>query len=116
IPVTDPTRFVLSVFRDRLQSAGIEVVSELVDIDDLPEAPRAADTLHVFESDRLGVILKQINKESDNLFAESVFRTFAWGGSANGGERRVKSLLDDLGIDDTGLSVRDGSGLSRKDL
>ena len=118
IPVSDPTRFVLSVFRDRLQSAGIEVVSALVDIDDLAETPRfvAPDTLHVFESEPLGAILKRINKESDNLFAESVFRTFGWGGSSSGGERRVKSLLENLGIDDTGLSVRDGSGLSRKDL
>lgn len=118
IPVADPTRFVLSVFRDRLQSAGIEVESELVDVDYLPEVPRfvAADTVHVVESPPLGEILKHINKESDNLYAESVFRTFAWGGSANGGERRVKSLLEELGIDDTGLSVRDGSGLSRKDM
>lgn len=118
IPVTDPTRFAVESFANRLRAAGIDVQAEIVDVDDLRSAPKygAFDTVAVYVSDPMSTILEHVNKESDNLYAELVFRTFAWGGSSRGGERRVKSALTELGIDDTGISVRDGSGLSRKDL
>lgn len=118
VPVSDPTRFALETFRMRLEASGIEVTSNLVDVDDLADVPRyrSVDTLGVVRSEPLATILERINKESDNLYADAVFRAFGWGGSASGGERRVRSTFEELGIDPTGLSVRDGSGLSRKDL
>lgn len=118
IPVANPTKFAVVAFKDQLTRRGITVNADVFDIDDLPERPkyRTVDTLAQTISEPLSKILPRINKESNNQYAEQVFRTFGWGGSAIGGERRTKQLFDDAQIGRSGLSVRDGSGLSRKDL
>jgi D-alanyl-D-alanine carboxypeptidase/D-alanyl-D-alanine-endopeptidase (penicillin-binding protein 4) len=118
IPVSNPTLATLHGLKLYLESAGIEVAATLVDVDDLPGGLRyrGADPLFVYHSPPLREILKVINKESNNFYAEQVFRTFSWGGSADGGERRVKAFLSGAGIATAGLSIRDGSGLSRKDM
>ena len=118
LPVYNPTTFTLYSFKQHLEAAGITVEAALVDIDDLAEKPdyKHANALYTYASPPLGEMLRLINKESNNFYAEQVFRTFGWGGSAEGGEKRVKALLSRAGYAADGLSVRDGSGLSRKDL
>ena len=118
IPVNNPTAYTLHSFRVHLQNAGIEVLATLHDIDDLrePMPYTTATPLFVHTSPQLSDILTQINKESDNFYAEQVFRTFSWGGAIRGGERRVKALLSRAGSNARGLSIRDGSGLSRKNM
>jgi D-alanyl-D-alanine carboxypeptidase/D-alanyl-D-alanine-endopeptidase (penicillin-binding protein 4) len=64
----------------------------------------------------LSEIVRVINKRSNNFYAEQVFRTYGWGGSARGGARRTETFLRRAGIDTRDLSINDGSGLSRKDL
>jgi D-alanyl-D-alanine carboxypeptidase/D-alanyl-D-alanine-endopeptidase (penicillin-binding protein 4) len=118
IPVANPTAFAVTSFKQVLQARGIVVDAEVYDIDELQVAfdyPHA-DTLAKIESEPLSSIVMRINKESDNQYAEQIFRTFGWRGSAIGGERRTKQLFDEARIDHRGLSVRDGSGLSRKNL
>ncbi|MFK7848172.1 MAG: D-alanyl-D-alanine carboxypeptidase/D-alanyl-D-alanine-endopeptidase [Rhodothermales bacterium] len=118
IPVSNPTLFTLHTFRNHLAEAGIEVVSTLYDIDELDENIdyKNAAPLFVYHSPMLSDVLVQINKESNNFYAEQVFRTFGWGGSVEGGERRVKDFLKKADVSRAGLSVRDGSGLSRKNM
>jgi hypothetical protein len=50
------------------------------------------------------------------FYAEQLFRTIAWGGTMDGGERRIKNFLMRAGINPNELSLRDGSGLSRKNM
>lgn len=115
MPVTNPTSFAVQSFARQLQEFGIEVNAEPTDIDELFEFEYSTDTpLFVYVSPPLTEILRIINKESNNFYAEQVFRTFAVAGSANGGERRVKELLSRAGAATDGISIRDGSGLSRK--
>ncbi len=118
IPVSNPTMSTLHVFKAHLEEVGIEVVSTLNDIDDLNEDIdyRNASPLFVNYSVPLSSIVGQINKESNNFYAEQVFRTFGWGGSTEGGERRTKDLLRNAKVNRAGLSIRDGSGLSRKNM
>ena len=118
IPVSNPTRASLHTLVHYLENAGIEVAATLHDIDDLDESIRykSASPLFVYHSPPMSEILHQINKESDNFYAEQVFRTFGWGGSTDGAEKRVKELFREAGINSMGLSVRDGSGLSRKNM
>ena len=73
-------------------------------------------TTFVHVSPPLDEILKVVNKESNNFYAEQVFRSVAPGGGAEAAERRVKVLLSKAGISADRLSIRDGSGLSRKNL
>jgi len=116
VPVSDPTAFTLSMFERRLQAAGIETDLERVDIDDLEERPERGSPLFVEYSQPLAEIVSVMNKESNNFYAEQVFRSYGWGGSARGASRRSESFLQAAGIDTRKLLIKDGSGLSRKDL
>jgi len=116
VPVSDPTAFTLSIFEDRLQAAGIETDLERVDVDDLEERPQRGEPLFVEYSQPLAEITSIMNKESNNFYAEQVFRSYGWGGSARGAGRRSESFLQRAGIDTRKLLIKDGSGLSRKDL
>lgn len=116
VPVSDPTAFTLLVFRKRLEAAGIETDLELVDIDSFDEDPQPGNPLFVELSPPLSEIVEVINKESNNFYAEQVYRTYGWGGSYRGGARRTETFLRRAGIDTGALSINDGSGLSRKDL
>lgn len=116
VPVSDPTDFALRNFQKRLQDAGIETDLTLVDIDDLDNRPDRGQPLFVEYSRPLAEIAAVMNKESNNFYAEQVFRSYGWGGSAKGAAKRTKSFLRDADIDTRKLLIHDGSGLSRKDL
>ncbi|PSQ90150.1 MAG: D-alanyl-D-alanine carboxypeptidase/D-alanyl-D-alanine-endopeptidase [Bacteroidetes bacterium QS_8_64_10] len=118
-PVHNPTKFTAYAFRKHLAEAGIRVEKASVrDVDDLSEKPDYdnIDPLLVHLSPPLRDILEVMNHESNNFYAEHIFRTFAYGGSTEGGEKRVKALLKQAGVEAEPLSIQDGSGLSRKDL
>lgn len=116
VPVSNPTSFVLQSFDRRLQEAGIETDLTYVDVDDLQEPPDRGSPLFVEYSRPLSDIVTVMNKESNNFYAEQVFRSFGWGGSVTGAARRTKSFLQRANIDTRKLQISDGSGLSRKDL
>jgi len=116
VPVSDPTAFALHVFRERLQEAGIETNLDLTGADSLDTSSEEGDPVFVEVSPPLSEIVRVINKRSDNFYAEQVFRTYGWGGSTRGGIRRTKSFLRGAGVGTRGLTINDGSGLSRKNL
>lgn len=118
VPVGNPTLYALHAFADRLREAGIDVSDlRLWDIDDLPSPPSVPDgaaPLLVHVSPPLSALARRINHESDNLYAEHVFRTLVPDGSTDAAARRVTSFLEAAGADTDGIAIRDGSGLSRK--
>jgi D-alanyl-D-alanine carboxypeptidase/D-alanyl-D-alanine-endopeptidase (penicillin-binding protein 4) len=125
--VAVPARFAGEVLHDALVKRGLTVRGE-TRIVELPyesvvgrvSAPtrgrRGARILARHVSRPLGDYLAVINKESNNLFAELVFR--ATGRAAEGSAhprasaRAVMRTLHDVGVDTVGLSLLDGSGLS----
>lgn len=118
LPVANPTAFTLHAFAEHLRAAGITVEAEQADVDELstPLNYAATTVLFTHQSPPLPALLNEINKESNNLYAEQLFRTFGWGGTTEGAARRITEFMVARAIDTGGLSVRDGSGLSRKDL
>jgi D-alanyl-D-alanine carboxypeptidase/D-alanyl-D-alanine-endopeptidase (penicillin-binding protein 4) len=116
VPISDPTLFTLRNWVRHLHEAGIETDLTLHDRDDLPRGAVVDAPLFVHLSPLLSEIVAVMNKESDNFYAEQIFRTYAWGGSVRGASRRTERLLRRAGIDTRRLLVRDGSGLSRKNL
>ncbi len=117
MPVTNPTSLAVQSFSHYLQEHDIEVDADVLDIDDLSDYEYSRDSpLFVYVSPPLAQILTLVNKRSNNFYAEQVFRTFAYGGSARGGERRIKELLSRAGAGTDAISIRDGSGLSRKNF
>ncbi|MEO0740656.1 MAG: D-alanyl-D-alanine carboxypeptidase/D-alanyl-D-alanine-endopeptidase [Bacteroidota bacterium] len=117
IPVEAPVLYTLHHFQQRLEAAGIEVDATLVDAADLTSPPTAAgEPLFVHRSPPVSWLVDEINKRSDNLYAEHLFRALSSRGTLSGGRSAVVGFFDRQGLPTRGLSVRDGSGLSRKDL
>ena len=116
--VADCTAFTLYAFQDALQQAGLTVEADLVDVDDLDEALdlEDAEPLLVHFSPSLQEILAVLNKQSNNFYAEQILRSFGYAGSAKGGGDRLKAMLRQNGASADGFIIRDGSGLSRKNL
>lgn len=81
------------------------------------EAPADASEIARVESAPLRQILESLVQRSDNEAAEVMLRHVAKAlgmpGTFVDGTTAVKTLLDDGGIDTTGLELYDGSGLSR---
>jgi serine-type D-Ala-D-Ala carboxypeptidase/endopeptidase (penicillin-binding protein 4) len=107
----------VAAFADRLRRAGIEVAAEILDTSDLEGAPAYnSDPLFVHHSPPLVDLLTVINQRSNNLYAEQVFRVLSGSASARGSSQRIVGYLQRAGVSASGLSMRDGSGLSRKNL
>ncbi len=118
LPVGNPTLYAVSSLALYLRASGIQVDAEIVDGDDLPGKVnyRGAMPLLAHVSPPLDRMIHLINKNSNNFYAEQVFRSLAPSGTTSAAETRVKQLLRKAGVATEGLSIRDGSGLSRKDL
>lgn len=111
--VQDPARQAADVFASLLKSEGLKVRS----VKPGTVAPSAQEVARV-ESASIADIVERMLTESENDYAEALAHLV--GGSvlgrpdfAGGAEATVATLAT-LGIDTTGMSLADGSGLSRR--
>jgi D-alanyl-D-alanine carboxypeptidase/D-alanyl-D-alanine-endopeptidase (penicillin-binding protein 4) len=128
--VPDPAAFALSVFRSVLEERGVTVqgrnrvvtspatsivTHSSITAPTLTEAPRTR-TLARHRSPPLREYLGEVNKRSNNLYAELVFRTLGrlrgGTGSPQSASRAVADVLAELGVPRNGTVQVDGSGLS----
>lgn len=69
-------------------------------------------------SPELSRIAFETNHESNNFFAETIFKTlgriYAGKGSYEGGRKAIGKILSRMGIPASGIKIQDGSGLSRQ--
>ena len=130
ITVSDPAAFAVSVFSSVLERNGIRVMGRTRWIHDESEspvgsqritAPRAEGTprtrtLATHVSPPLRDYLAVVNKKSNNLFTELVFRTLGrvheGSGTPEASAAAVEASLAALGVDTRGVIQLDGSGLS----
>lgn len=119
VAVENPPVFVLSVLRERLEKAGIEIVGGyrvVYDRDALDARPWRLLASHT--SPRMLEIVRVINKHSQNHFAEQVLKSlgavFRGEGSFEGGASVVEAFLQEMGVETWDVRIDDGSGLSRK--
>ncbi|MGB3201517.1 MAG: D-alanyl-D-alanine carboxypeptidase/D-alanyl-D-alanine-endopeptidase [Nodosilinea sp.] len=91
-------------------------------------SPITDPELAAVESPQVSELMQVANRDSDNLYAEALFKTLGVTAGGNitegddvaeasqaGGEA-VKAALAELGVEATALRLRDGSGLSRHNL
>lgn len=130
LTITEPTRYFTHVLRSVLLREGISVDGRSVDLDATPLAPQyGADSVRqvgTYRSPPLHQIVRTMNRESQNLYAEQLLRTLAVVnrpdttsedltiGSADLGTLAVRSELAAAGVDTSRVRLADGSGLSRK--
>ncbi len=132
IAVTNPALFTARVLKETLEEHGIEIDGEARAADwTKPTEAEAGIELASIESEPLSASVRSMNKESVNVFAELILRSLGktYGPEAPDGDQKINLLrgddqagtavitkwLSDNKINNTGLRVRDGSGLSTLD-
>lgn len=120
--IDNPTLFFLNIFRETLENKFIRFRGALLDINDINHKPEYSSMEPVFEykSPTLAEIINITNKSSHNLSAEILLKTIAkentGTGSFENGIKEINKFLDDNGINNSSVSINDGSGLSRLNL
>src|SRR5262249_39728021 len=114
LPVDDPVQYFGTVLREVFAEEGIVIDGKVVRAANATERPKLQPRLvHRF---RLLPVLEATNKESQNLYAEQIFKTLGalqHDGSWQGGRRAVQEALAHLDLDSKSFVIDDGCGLSR---
>lgn len=117
----NPSEWFARAVRNGLLAAGIDVIGQPVDVDDLAVRPdlARATVLHTHRSPCLADIAKPLLKDSINLYAEALLR-LATGRDGlrtiDAGLDAVRARLESWGIPKEGIQIADGSGLSRRNV
>jgi len=118
LAVVDPARCAAAAFRRVIEAKGIRVTGGVATSREaLPLGVRA---LAGHESPSMAEMVRVVNKESQNLHAETLLRLVGLKvkgeGSAGKGHEAVAEMAKRLGVPDAGWGLVDGSGLARTDL
>lgn len=135
IAVYDPASFAATLLKEALARRGIRVIGRVQRMDAVARISAPFDEtklteLASIESQPMAVLLKAINKPSQNLHTEMMLRQL---GELRGAPRElddygrpksaesrgldvIKQFLTKAGVDVSTLSLRDGSGLARQDM
>ncbi len=109
--------YAAALMRASLQAAGITVRDDARVAPTPPQkSGRALPLLAVHESAPLGILLRKINKDSDNDYAERVLEAAGaevYGGAPTGdkGVRLLREVIGELGLPPGSYVPRNGSGL-----
>lgn len=115
VNVENPPLFAAKKLREKLIAYGVEVEGKSVSGQTADNAEPLVDS-----SIELRELLKLINKNSDNFYAECLFKTL---GSVSSGQQgnsffstqAILNYIEDNSIYSTGTTIVDGSGISRFD-
>lgn len=115
--VKDPVSVFLSHLSSALQGAGIAIDGTAAASDRGPGDTKHAGILMDHTSDRYEEIMRSCMMRSDNLFAETLLRAFSLSrgkeGSTEAGASEMLKYWKRKGIPCDGVTIIDGSGLSR---
>ncbi|MFT6986097.1 MAG: D-alanyl-D-alanine carboxypeptidase/D-alanyl-D-alanine-endopeptidase (penicillin-binding protein 4) [Psychromonas sp.] len=118
--VNDPFAYARQIIASELEKVGITLKGE-IKLDISNETAGFEDVLVNHQSPLLDELLQIMMKESDNLIADSLFKTlgatyFKRAGNFRNGGQALKLILKEQGIDLENAYLADGSGLSRHNL
>ena len=134
ISVHDPAAFAANLLKESLQRRGIKIKGTVKRMTAINRVTQAFDATKLneiafIESQPMSVLLKVINKPSQNLHTEMMLRQIGENGaprelddygrlktSDSRGIEALRQFLIKAGVDVTSLSLRDGSGLARQNL
>ena len=114
-PALSPPLLAARALRDALGRRGVVVAGR----PGLGVAPAEATTLASDTSDPLAAVVRHMNHESDNFYAEMLLKQLpaaaGKAGTSAGGGKIVIATMREAGIPVTGVRIVDGSGLSSLD-
>ena len=105
--IPDPGLFLARSFRDYLQNNGIIIEGKATTSRLSPEAPSGENPVSTIRSVDLGSICKIINVESNNLYAEHIWKVLTVLDSID-----IKQYWKSKGVNSDALFMFDGSGIS----
>jgi len=120
--INNPTQFMMVVLKDALQQKGIKVTGYAADMDEELINPDYTGMVKLltYYSPQLSEILKVINKNSHNFYAEQLLKVIGFEkegfGSIENGIHVIKEFFGKIGINPEMMIMVDGSGLSRLNL
>ena len=104
-------------FREYLLKNGIESLPEIIDAKDYKCTAERKPVVETY-SPELWKIVNVTNRVSQNMFAETILKTIGKEltgvGSYDSSFVALNRVLDQMGVDRTGFTQEDGSGLSRQ--
>ncbi len=114
VRVSDPAAHAADAFADALEDLGLEVADDQREV----AVPNGGTPVASVRSASVSRMTEDMVTSSDNEAAEVLLRQAALAsgrqGSFSDGVDTVREVLDAQGIDTSGLSLHDGSGLSRR--
>ncbi|MFH0926565.1 MAG: D-alanyl-D-alanine carboxypeptidase/D-alanyl-D-alanine-endopeptidase [bacterium] len=112
--IESPPMYTLTVFKELLKNCGVNIKGEIR----ICPVPPSALEIVTHESRYLSVIIKYMNKISNNFIAEQILKTLGAElynppGNTSNGLRSINNFLEkELKEDSTRYKIVDGSGLS----
>ncbi|MBZ0199166.1 MAG: D-alanyl-D-alanine carboxypeptidase/D-alanyl-D-alanine-endopeptidase [Ignavibacteriaceae bacterium] len=122
VTVNNPTQYAMVVLQEVLNERGIKVTGYPIDIDNMtkPLDYKKLAKLFTHYSVPLKEIVKVINKNSQNFFAEQLLKTIGLEkegfGTIENGVTAADVVFEEMGINPDRMMMVDGSGLSRLNL
>jgi len=117
VAIVRPAENFLQRFREVLQAEEIRVLQSYISTS--PPASQLTE-LAAVNSEPLSELIKELNLESDNVYAEAVLKTLGARvqnpDALEAGLKELETALTELGVNPEGYDLSDGSGLSRHNL
>jgi len=118
--VNDPFHYVSQIIESELNGLNIALQGK-VRLESERYTGKDNTVLASYQSEKLEQLLKTMMKKSDNLLADSLFKTigasyFQQPGNFRNGAQAVTEILAEQGVDLENAYLADGSGLSRHNL
>ncbi|MBI3815878.1 MAG: D-alanyl-D-alanine carboxypeptidase/D-alanyl-D-alanine-endopeptidase [Nitrospinae bacterium] len=115
--ISNPPLYTATVFREFIEKEGISVKGSLKS----GIMPENAEEILSHESVPLSLIVRDLNKMSNNFIAEQILKTMGAEikgapGTAEKGLSVIEEYLEDIGIQKGQYRIADGSGLSKLNL
>lgn len=122
VSIADPTIYFLTVLKEVFERKNISVKGRIGSIDSADKIiiNENLSLLFTQESVPLFLILKELNKNSNNFYAEQILKTIGYEiigfGTYENGVKACKELFNSMGINSENMVMADGSGLSSLNL
>lgn len=122
VSISEPTMFFLTVLKEVFEKKGIIIQGSVGNFNsaDNNVVPDNITPLYTHKSVQLKRIIKELNKNSNNFYAEQLLKTIGLEiynyGTIENGVKACKETFNSMGINPENLVMADGSGLSRLDL
>ena len=119
LAIPQPQEYFQDVFLSYLAGANIAFNdSKIIDYQEykssLENSPK--ELFFAVQSPNLSELIKTVNQNSDNLYAEVLFKYLDANNQFSNSQETITKVLFNLGIKDGEYKIKDGSGLSRQNL